>query len=172
MRGDLYVDIMVETPVNLTKKQRELLEEFKELVNSVKPKYQLTEEYQRKLKTAIKNLYIYCYKRFKSTDIISKEKKLEIYYKDVFFLTGKVDVIHVRDDQLTVMDWKTSKSEGDHSFQLSFYKHLLNLLKFINGENLPCEIIYLCAEDKNEILHISEYSIDKTFETVLRKFSR
>ncbi|MDP1975318.1 MAG: molecular chaperone DnaJ [Alphaproteobacteria bacterium] len=31
MRGDLYVDVMVETPVNLTKRQRELLEEFKEL---------------------------------------------------------------------------------------------------------------------------------------------
>jgi molecular chaperone DnaJ len=27
-RGDLYVDIHVETPVNLTKKQKELLEEF------------------------------------------------------------------------------------------------------------------------------------------------
>lgn len=31
LRGDLYVDVMVETPVNLTKKQRELLEEFREL---------------------------------------------------------------------------------------------------------------------------------------------
>jgi molecular chaperone DnaJ len=27
-RGDLYVQVMVETPVNLTKRQRELLEEF------------------------------------------------------------------------------------------------------------------------------------------------
>lgn len=28
-RGDMYVDVQVETPVNLTKRQRELLEEFK-----------------------------------------------------------------------------------------------------------------------------------------------
>jgi len=27
-RGDLYVQVTVETPVNLTKRQRELLEEF------------------------------------------------------------------------------------------------------------------------------------------------
>ena len=28
-RGDMYIEMMVETPVNLTKKQRELLEEFR-----------------------------------------------------------------------------------------------------------------------------------------------
>ena len=28
-RGDMYVEIAVETPMNLTKKQRELLEEFR-----------------------------------------------------------------------------------------------------------------------------------------------
>jgi molecular chaperone DnaJ len=27
-RGDLYVEVVVETPVHLTKRQRELLEEF------------------------------------------------------------------------------------------------------------------------------------------------
>ena len=37
-RGDMYVDVIVETPTNLTNRQREILEEFQQEGENASPK--------------------------------------------------------------------------------------------------------------------------------------
>lgn len=137
------------------------LSEYKVLVSETLKKYKLNEKYKAKVIHAVKNLYIYCMNNFRKDDVIVRERKIEIPYKDKFFLTGKLDILHVRDNDITIIDWKTQKSESDHTFQLSFYMHLINLIDLIKCDSLNCEIVYLCNEDHDEQLYVSKYVIDK-----------
>ena len=146
------------------------LKEFKELVASRLKFYDLTEKYRMKLIPAVKNLYVYCNQKFGKDDVIDRERKVEFHYKGKFFLTGKIDVIHARGNKITIIDWKTSKAEKDHSFQLSFYKFLLEIIDLIHVDSLECEIVYLCAEEKEELLYVSKYTIEK--DDVLSAISR
>jgi RecB family exonuclease len=103
------------------------LKEFKELVAERLKFHEIDESYRCKIVPAIKNLYIYCNQRFKPGDVIDRERKIEFHYKDKFFITGKIDVIHARLNDVSVIDWKTSKSEKDHSFQLAIYMFMLEV---------------------------------------------
>lgn len=135
------------------------LAEFKKLIAETLPKYKISPKYREKIIPASKNLFIYCNQNFKKDDVIDRERKVEIPFKKKFFLTGKIDVLHIRGNKVSIIDWKTSKAEKDHSFQLAFYKYLLELLDFIEGDDLECEIVYLCAEDHDELLYVSKYTI-------------
>jgi hypothetical protein len=137
------------------------LKEFKQLVAEKLQFHELTEKYRAKLIPAVKNLYIYCSQNFKKDDVISREKKIDKHYKGKFFLTGKIDVIHLRGNRVKIVDWKTSKAEKDHSFQLAFYKFLLEIIDLVKVDTLECEIVYLCADEKDELLYVSKYNIEK-----------
>ena len=146
------------------------LKEFKELVTEKLKFYELTDKYRLKLIPAIKNLFIYCTQNFKKDDVVDRERKVEFHYKGKFFLTGKIDVIHARGNKIKVIDWKTSKAEKDHSFQLSFYKFLLEIIDLVKVDSLEAEIVYLCAEQKDELLYVSKYTIEK--DDVMSAISR
>jgi RecB family exonuclease len=137
------------------------LKEFKELVASRIKNYEFSEKYRNKVLPAIKNLFIYCKQNFKKDDIVLREKKIDFHYKGKFFLTGKIDIIHMSGNKVKVIDWKTSKEEKDSSFQLSFYKFLLEIIDLVKVESLECEIVYLCADQKDELLYVSKYNIEK-----------
>lgn len=137
------------------------LVEFKKLVAETLPKYKISEKYRQKIIPAAKNLYIYCNQKFKVGDVIERERKVEIPFKKKFFLTGKIDVLHVRGNKITIIDWKSAKAEKDYTFQLAFYMYLLELIDFVHADVLECEVVYLCAEDHDELLYVSEYTITK-----------
>jgi CRISPR/Cas system-associated exonuclease Cas4 (RecB family) len=137
------------------------LEEFKALVAEILPNYAISPAYKPKVIPAIKNLYIYATQRFKNDDVIDRERKIEVPYKDQFILTGKLDILHVRNNDVTVIDWKSSKAEKDHAFQLAFYKILLELFDIIKVDVLNCEIVYLCAETQDNLLFVEKYKITK-----------
>lgn len=137
------------------------LQDYKKLVAETLPNYDISPTYREKIIPATKNLYIYCCQRFKKDDVIDRERKIEVYYKDIFFLTGKLDILHARGDTVTVIDWKSSKAEKDHSFQLSFYKILLERFDLIHVDELKCEIVYLCADTQDGLLFVEPYTITK-----------
>jgi RecB family exonuclease len=138
------------------------LEEFKKLAAEKLKKYVISPTYKHKVIPAIKNLYVFCNQRFQADDVIDRERKIEIPYRENFILTGKLDILHVRNNTVTIIDWKSSKAEKDHSFQLAFYKLLLDLFDIVKTDVLHCEIVYLCATTQDDLLYVEKYQITKT----------
>ena len=50
-RGDLYVELLVETPVNLTKKQQEIMQSFKEAGGADKKHSPKAQSFRERLKS-------------------------------------------------------------------------------------------------------------------------
>jgi RecB family exonuclease len=137
------------------------LETLKELAKQTLKHYTIAADYKSKVIPAIKNFYIYYMKKFRKDGVLDRERKIEIPYEDNFLLTGKIDVLYAEGNKVCIIDWKTSKSEKDHSFQLSFYYYVLKLMNLIDVDQLECEIVYLCPEDTME-LYVSKYTLDKS----------
>ena len=55
-RGDMYCTVVTETPVNLTKRQQELLKEFTEIAEANPKNYPIMEKFLTKVKEFWKNL--------------------------------------------------------------------------------------------------------------------
>lgn len=137
------------------------LEQMTKIAKEALGKYKFNRDYKNKVKTAIKNLYIFYTKRFKNGEL-EKEQKYECHYRDNFFLTGKLDVLYFEEEgKVYILDWKTSKAEKDHSFQLAFYVFLLNFMKRINLKTVDCEVVYLCPDKNDMELYVSPYTIDQ-----------
>lgn len=150
------------------------LEDFKKLAIECKSKYEIHEEYKHKISPAIKNLFVYFNNNFKKDDYLGREYPIDVHYKGIFFLTGKIDLVRIRGSDVKVIDWKTSKKSSDHELQLSFYKVLLkNDTKIKYNENiLNGEIVYLASDEYSLNLKSKDYKITQDDEEdVTRKIN-
>jgi RecB family exonuclease len=127
------------------------------------------EKYKPRLAKAIRNFAKFYNDRLKDIGLTKNEKERKFITPaptEGFNLIGIMDIYFKRNNVITLLDWKTSKKESDHSEQLSYYFLLLKLLGEIpeDQNTFDAEIVYLSLiehEDyKVEAYHLDEKDLD------------
>lgn len=88
-------------------------------------------------------------KRWKSQKIIGNEKYIRLEFKNTFienlFLTGKIDLVLLKNNVYTILDWKTSKKieeDIDNNLQLSIYIYFIHKIYNVKYENIFGALAY------------------------------
>jgi hypothetical protein len=136
-------------------------QEVYNLIAKYKPKYQINDEYEKKIPLGVRNFLFFWNKYLVGAKKIYREKKIQVFLNEFLGLNGLLDVLYrLNDGSWIIADWKSSKKRSNYSAQLSCYFYLLSLISKEPMDKIKCQVVYLCAEKESGITEEYNLTID------------
>jgi RecB family exonuclease len=142
-------------------------EEEEKSINNLLKENKLDNTYYQRVYTEYHNIITFLEKFTKDPNValIKSEKKIDTEYHDKYYFFGYIDLrVYYKDGSLKIIDYKTSKEEGNHDIQLGVYAYAVAKAEKIPINKISCGVYYTQFNEYQEV----SYDKDKLKEIMMQ----